>query len=250
MNLYQHHGDNQFLLCESGVVFKSNELHSVGDFRGRAAKSLALACCAVLFTAGAMAAEAPSTLPNGMARVPGAKLDLVYAHPGTDLKKYRTIHLMPLSIPEKVRDARPNGRRPGLGESYVLRDREVEELQKVYSQVMRDRLGKAGFTFVDTPQADTLVVVVRVVDITLNAPIETTRRTYSNSGFVMSGGAGSMAIAAVLADGPTGKVLAEAADRSYPSDIWRVNNRVSNLADAKQIFGVWAQALRDRLTGG
>jgi hypothetical protein len=231
-------------------VSRPNRPRSVSSTSGRAAKSLALACCAFLFAAGATAADVPSHLPNGMARVPGAKLDLVYAHAGTDLKKYRTIHLMPLSIPETVRDAKPNGRRPGLGESYVLRDREVEELQKIYNQVMRDRLGKAGFTFVDTPQADTLVVVVRVVDITLNAPIETTRRTYSNSGFVMSGGAGSMAIAAVLADGATGRVIAEAADRAYPSDIWRVNNRVSNLADAKQIFGSWAQALRDRLTGG
>ena len=215
-----------------------------------AVKSLALSCCAFLFAAGVMAAEAPSSLPNGMQRVPGSRLDLAYAHPGTDLKKYRTIHLMPLSIPDEVRDARPNGRRPGFGESYVLRDREVGELQKAFDQVMRDRLGRAGYTFVDEAQADTLVVGVKVVNITLTAPIESTRRTYSNSGFVISEGAGSMAIAAVLADGPTGQVIAEVADRAYPSNIARVNNRVSNLADAKQIFGAWAQALRDRLTRG
>jgi hypothetical protein len=196
-----------------------------------------------------MAADAPGTLPNGMARVPGTRLDLAYTHPGTDLKKYRTIHLMPLSIPEKVRDAEPNGRRPAPMESYVLGDREVEELQAAYDKVMRDTLGKAGYTFVDTPQADTLIVVVKVVDIKLNAPIEKTRRSYSNSGFVMSQGAGSMAIAAVLADGQTGQVIAEAGDRQFPSNIWRVNNRVSNLADAKEIFRFWAGALRDRLSG-
>jgi hypothetical protein len=197
-----------------------------------------------------MAAEAPGSLPNGMTRVPGARLDLAYAHPGTDLKKYRTIHLMPLSIPETVRDASPNGARPGFGESYVLGDREVEGLQTAYDKVMRDTLGKAGFTFVNTPQADTLVVMVKVINIRLNAPIENTRRSYSSRGMVMSGGAGSMSIAAVLADGATGQVIAEAADRKYPSDIWRVNNRVSNLADAKEIFRFWAGALRDRLTRG
>jgi hypothetical protein len=92
--------------------------------------------------------------------------------------------------------------------------------------------------------------MVKVINIRLNAPIENTRRSYSSRGMVMSGGAGSMSIAAVLADGATGQVIAEAADRKYPSDIWRVNNRVSNLADAKEIFRFWAGALRDRLTRG
>jgi hypothetical protein len=200
-----------------------------------------------IFAADAIAAEAPSTLPSGMARVSGTRLDLVYAHPGTDLKKYRTIRLMPLSIPETVRDAAPNGARPGFGESYVLGDREVADLQSAYDKVMRDTLGKAGYAFVDAPQADTLIVLVKVVNIRLNAPIERTRRSYSSRGTVMSQGAGSMTIAAVLADGTTETVIAEAADRAYPSDFWRVNNRVSNLADAKEIFRFWASALRDRL---
>jgi hypothetical protein len=198
-----------------------------------------------------MAADPPpSSLPNGLQLVPGAKLDIAYARPGIDLKKYKTIELTPLSIPQKVRNAAPNGQFPEGFESYVLRDDDVADLQALYAQVMHDTLGKAGFTFVTAPQADTLIVAVQVTNITLNAPIESTRNNYSGPGLTMTQGAGSMAIAAVLADGPTGGVLAEAGDRQYPANIWRANTRVSNTADAKKMFRFWAQALSDRLTGG
>ena len=197
-----------------------------------------------------MAADPPSSLPNGLQLVPGAKLDIAYAHPGIDLKKYKTIELKPLAVPQKVRNAAPNGQFPEGFASYVLRDDDVADLQALYAQVMQDTLGKAGFTFVTTPQADTLVVAVQVTNITLNAPIESTRNNYSGPGITMTQGAGSMAIAAVLADGPTGEVLAEAGDRQYPANIWRANTRVSNTADVKKMFRFWAQALSDRLTGG
>ena len=219
-------------------------------FRSRPENSLALACCAFLFAASPVAAAPPSSLPNGLQLVPGAKLDVAYARPGIDLKKYKTIELKPLLIPQKVRNAAPPGTFPEGFESYVLRDDDVADLQAGYVQVMHDTLGKAGYTFVTVPQADTLVVSVQVANITLNAPIEDTRNNYSGPGITMSRGAGSMAIAAVLADGLTGVVLAEAADRQYSANIWRANNRVSNLADARTAFGLWARALSDRLTGG
>jgi hypothetical protein len=112
---------------------------------------------------------------------------------------------------------------------------------------MQDILGKAGYTFVDTPQADTLIVAPVVMKIRLNAPIENTRRSYSGNGRTYSQGSGSITVGAVLADGGNNEVLAQVVDHSYPSDMWRVNNQVTNMADAKMAFAKWARALRETL---
>ena len=195
----------------------------------------------------AVSDELPATL-NGMQRIASSKVKLAYVRPGTDWKKFRTVQIRPLSIPLEVRDATPSGQTKKFRESYVLGDRQVEALQKAYMEVMRDRLGDAGFTVVDTPAADTLIVATKVMDIRLSAPIESTRMSYASRGRVYSQGGGAIAITAALADGSSGQVLAEVADSRWPnSDTWRINNSVSNLADAKQAFGFWANALRDRL---
>ena len=106
---------------------------------------------------------------------------------------------------------------------------------------MRDILGKAGYTFVDTPQADTLIVAPVVMKIRLNAPIEKTRQSYSGRGRTYSQGGGSITIGAVLADGGNSEVLAQVVDHSYPSDMWRVK-RASPISPCQQAFSKWARA--------
>jgi hypothetical protein len=195
----------------------------------------------------ALSDELPSTL-NGMEKVPSSRVKIAYQRPGTDWKKFRTVQIRALSIPLEVRDAAPPGRSKSLGESYVLGERQVEALQKAYMEVMRDRLGSAGYAIVETPGADTLVVATNVIAIRLSAPIENTRRSYSGRGTVYSQGGGSISIAAALADGGTGQVVAEVADSKWPSsNMWQINNSTANLSNARQAFGYWANALRDRL---
>jgi hypothetical protein len=194
--------------------------------------------------------EPPQSLPGGLQRVPDAKVALAYAKPGIDWTKYHTIELKPLAVPAKVRNAAPNGAEPEFGESYVLRDKDVTALQRVYDESTRKTLSSSGFTFVDTPQADTLVVVAQVIDIKLAAPLEGTRMSDEGPGITISRGGGSLAISAVLADGATGQVIAEAADRQYPANVWGVNDSVSNFAAAREAFDDWASRLAQRLKSG
>ncbi|HUO87738.1 MAG TPA: DUF3313 family protein [Rhizomicrobium sp.] len=193
--------------------------------------------------------EPPATRPGGLVRVDNSKVKLAYVRPGTDWSKYRSLKLEPLSIPVAVRDAAPpSGVHKKFRESFVLGDKEVAAIRDAYDKTMRDVLGKGGFTFVETPQADTLIVAAQVMDIKLNAPIESTRYNYSGRGRTYSQGGGSVVVGAVFADGATGDVIAEAVDRSYPTpNVWRVNNAVSNLAELRQAFARWARQLRDKL---
>jgi hypothetical protein len=211
-------------------------------------KNLSLCALAVFFgLALSCSADAapPESLSNGLQLVPGTKVALAYVRPGTDWTKYKTILLKPLSIPPNVRNTAPKGADPEFGESYLLSDDAVTTLQSAFAQSMHDVLGQAGFTFVTTPQANTLIVAPQVLRILLNAPIENSRPDYSMT--FSAGGAGSMTIEAVLADGATQTVIAEVADRKYGSNMWRVNNSVTNLAQARQAFDQWARDLRDRL---
>ena len=210
---------------------------------------LAAAAAAFALAAFEHAAAAPAqSLSNGLQLVPGTKVALAYERPGTQWTKYRTILLKPLSVPPNVRNAAPNGTVPEFGESYMIPDDGVAELQKDFADSMHNVLGQAGFTFVTTPGPNTLVVAPQVLRIQLNAPIENTREDYASSGFTVTRGGGSMTIEAVLADGTTRVVLAEVADRQYGSNNWGVNNRVMNFGEAREAFDQWARDLRDRLT--
>jgi hypothetical protein len=178
--------------------------------------------------------------------LPGAKVKFAKVRPGTDWAKYHTVQLGALRVPAAARDATPKGTKPGFGESYVLRDQDVAALQDAYAQVMHDELSKAGFTFVTTPGADTLIILGQIQNIQLTAPIESTRRNYAG-GATFSQSAGSMVLALVFGDGGTGQLIAEAADQSMPDNVWGINNSTTNLGEARIAFRRWARAIRERL---
>jgi hypothetical protein len=206
----------------------------------------AIGLAALAYSVVADSASPPDKLANGLERVPEAKTKLAYVMPGTNWSKYKTIALRPLEVPAEARDASA-GQTRRLRESYMLGDKEVAALQDAYNKTMRDILGSAGFTFVDTPKDDTLVVAARILKLRLAAPLERTRQSYAGRGRTYSRGGGAMSIAAALADGQTNVVVAEVADHSYGSNMWQINNRVTNMADARQAFAKWARALRDTL---
>ena len=208
--------------------------------------AVAIVTTALAFSLLNVAAAPPHKIDGGLVHHPDSSFRLAYVKPGANFAKFKTIQLRTLEIPPDARDG-GSGQTRRFRESYILGDKEVAALQSAYSDTMRDILGKAGFNFVDTPAADTLIVAPVVMKIRLNAPIENTRVGYSGRGRTYSRGGGSITIGAVLADGSSGEVLAQVVDHSYPSAFWRINNRVTNLADARQAFAQWARALRDTL---
>jgi hypothetical protein len=195
----------------------------------------------------AFADPPPATLSNGLVRAQGSKVALAYVRPGTNWSKYKTIQLRTLSVPPNARNAAPKGQMPEFGESYLLSDQDVAQLQQDFAKSMHNILGNAGFTFVTTPQADTLVVIPQIARIQLNAPIQDSRIGYSGMSATFSQGGGSITMSAVLADAQSGKVIAEALDRQYGSNTWGLNNSTTNMFEAREAFDQWARDLRDRL---
>jgi hypothetical protein len=192
---------------------------------------------------------APSASDLGLTRTTNTRSRIVYQKPGTNWSRFKTIQLMALEVPPDARDASSSGsRRTRMRESFVLQDRDVQDLQSAFAQSVRTAMTNAGFTLVDTPQADTLVVGPMVSDITLSAPVSNTRPAGRSR--VYSRGAGSISIAAVLADATTGEVLGQVASAHAPSNMWRINNRVTNMSDARQAFSQWGRQLANTLRSG
>ena len=204
-----------------------------------------LLCLALTSSAGQ---EAPQTLSNGLTRIPAAKVQLAYLRPGTDLTKYKTVHIQTLVVPTTVRDTKPKGERPRMGESYLLRDKDVADIQKLYDEAFRKVFNGDGFSVVDNPQAGTLIVATEVTNITLKAPLEDTRNAGQRQ-ITISEGGGSISIRAAMADGGSGEVIAAVADSRYANDLWQRNTRVQNIADLSRIFSGWARALEKRMAG-
>jgi len=199
-----------------------------------------------LYATFGLADPPPDQRPNGLVRVPGAKVAVVYVRPGASFSKYRSIELRQLRIPTQVRDAAPSGARTRGFETYVLGDKEVSELQEEYDEAMRKALSKAGYTFTTTAGPDTLIIESQIIDIQLKAPLERSRR--SGRGFTISEGGGTMAIAMAFADGATSQVIAEAADRHFPAGVWGMNNRVANRAEVRRAFNRWSSRVADALS--
>jgi len=206
----------------------------------------AIAFLCLTFTSSA-GQDAPQELSGGLVRVPAAKVQLAYLRPGTDLTKYKTILIQKLAVPPTVRDTAPKGQRPRIGESYLLRDDDVAEIQKLYDQAFR-KVFNGAVSVVDAPQAGTLIVAAEVTNITLKAPLEDTRNAGQRQ-ITISEGGGSISIRAAMADGGSGQVIAAVADSRYANDLWQRNTRVQNIADLSRIFSGWARALEKRMAG-
>lgn len=200
-----------------------------------------------LLAAPAIADDLPQTTSDGLVRVPDAKVMIAYVRPNTDWAKYKTIKLQPLVIPPKARNTAPKGERPEFGETNMLSDQDVAAIQKAYQDVTREELTKAGYTVVDTAQADTLVVSPQIVNITLNAPLDSSRASFDTPGLTFTQGAGSMAMDAQFTDGGSGTTVAVAADRKYSHHMWGINNSVENMGEARTAFGSWARELASSL---
>ena len=211
-------------------------------------RSMIAAAGFALLICGSVFADPPQQLSNGLQRVQTNKVVLAYVRPGTDWSKYKTIYLQKLIVPASARNAAPANANPGFGESYMLTANDVSELQDTFAKSMHKVLGNNGFTFVTTPQADTLIVKAEVVKIVLNAPIQSTREGYSGMGVTVSRGGGAIELEAVLADGGTNNILAEVVDRKYDANVWGINTAVTNWAETRDVFDQWANDLSDRLT--
>jgi hypothetical protein len=174
-------------------------------------------------------------------------MTLSHVRPGTDWNKYTAVIVQPVALPANARNATPPDAFPEAGDSYLLSDEDVYALRNTFSKSVYEVLGDHGFTFATIPDAHTLVVVPQLVRITFNAPVKSGEGTYGGLDYALARGGSAIEIRAVLADGATGKVVAEVVDRNYGADVWALDRGSIHWTQARDVFNRWADDLSGKL---
>jgi len=157
----------------------------------------------------ALAAQAPppEVTVDGLHRVHGTKMALVYAKPGVDLSQYNRIYLMKPQIAFTKNWLRTQNSIPNQTIT-------TEDMQHIKSELAE------LFTSPDTP------------------------RTHGTRGAIAS--VGSMTLYMELLDSVTGDKMVKVMDNKYDRSRTRIQapNDVRNKAAAKDMLGEWAELVR------
>jgi hypothetical protein len=212
--------------------------------------SALLACVfATSFVTVAVAKEKPPENWDGLERRKVKGLDNVYVRPNVQFAPYKSVQLEATSVEfqknwEKSQDF---NRRPSAEDMQKIKDKVAELMRQSFTE----ELVGHGYTVVDAPADDTLLVRTAIINLFINAPDlqdPGITRSYTTS-------AGSMTLVLEARDGPSGQLLARVVDSRTDSTAggaltW--TNAATNTNDAKRMFGEWAKRLRqslDKLNG-
>lgn len=193
-----------------------------------------------LVVAGSTQAAAPPSTWDGLVLVPSKKLDLVYLQPGADFSGYTKVMLEPTEIAFAKNWQRDYNRSTSSLTGRVT-DKDLQqaitEAVSAASDVFADAWTKGGYTVVQTPGPDVMLVKNGVVNIAVTAPERNTSgrtRTFANE-------AGFATFFVEVRDSQSHALLGRAVDQRTVGDnltTWRTS--VSNRADFRDEVKRWA----------
>ena len=212
--------------------------------------SALLACLfATSFVTVGMAKEKPPENWDGLERRKVKGLDNVYVRPNVQFAPYKSVQLEPTSVEFQKNWERSQdfSNRPTAEDMQKIKDKLADLMREGFTE----ELVKNGYTILDAPAEDTLLVRTAIINLFINAP------DLSNPGITRSytTSAGSMTLVLEARDGPSGQLLARVVDSrtdDSPGGHLQWTNAGTNTQDAKRMIGEWAKRLRqslDKLNG-
>jgi hypothetical protein len=212
----------------------------------RALSISALAACmfASSIATVAVSKEKPPESWDGLERRKVKGLDNVYVRPNVQFTPYKSVMLEPTPV-EFQKDWEKSfdfSRRPSADDMQKIKTKLSELMREGFTKELVDN----GYTIVEAPVPDTLLVRTAIINLFVNAPDLNDpgmTRSYTSS-------AGSMTLVLEARDGPSGQLLARVVDsrsEDTPGGRLEWTNRTTNIADAKRTISVWAKRLRESL---
>ena len=186
----------------------------------------------------------PEVTEDGLVRVEGSNLALVYADPEADISGYTRVKLLDAQVAFKKNWERDH-RSSSIG-SLSLTTNDIRRIKEGLATEFRDvfitTLESGGYPVVDEDADDVLLIRPAIVNLDVTAP--QTSRAANVRQQVKS--AGEMTLYIELYDSVTGDLIAKAMDRQadqqrYEHYTWA--NRASNRAAADRILKGWAEIL-------
>ncbi len=179
---------------------------------------------------------------DGLVPVENARVAMAYINPEADFSVFRRVAILDPFVSFRSNWKRNQNR----SRTRNLRASDVERIKTDVSALFRDvfieRLETAGFEIVTETGEDVLVLRPAIIDLDITAP--DLRRGGRSRTYTATGGAATLYIE--LFDSVSGDILGRAADRQAArrgGGMMTWSNRVSNRAEARRMFGRWADKL-------
>jgi hypothetical protein len=204
--------------------------------------ALAFACPQVV-----RADEPPQVDNDGLQLKEKTRTRILWVRPGASLAQYKRVHILPVHV-EFQKDWQDNFNRSVRDLSGRITQSDVEFIRDGLSEEFRKEftreLQSGGYQFADEGGPDVLILRPALVNVVVTAP--DLMRAGRSAMIVDS--AGSMTLYMELWDSQTSKIIARVMDaQADPRTFAQSANRVTNVAAARRILGIWARDLREHL---
>jgi hypothetical protein len=200
-------------------------------------------CLCMGFNTVAAEQTPPDVTVDGMNRIKGTEMALVYAKPDVDLSQYNRIYLLEPQVAFVKNWLRTQNSIPNQQVNKGDMQRIKTELAGLFMEVFKQELqNNGGYVLVDGVAEDVLIVHPAIVDLDVMSP--DTPGTRGKRSIIAS--VGSMSLYMELIDSVTGDKLVKAIDNKYDRTRTRPagTNKLRNEAAARDMLGEWAKLLR------
>ena len=207
-----------------------------------------LAISGLLVAAGAQvqaeeesADEQDLTFDN-LVKVEDPAVAMAYIDPDADFSVFKRVAVLEPHVAFRSNWQRDQNRSRSRNISTRDMERIKADVATQFERVFTERLEAAGYPVVDIAGDDVMVIRPAIIDLDITAP--DTRNAGRTRNFTSSTGAATLYMQ--LFDSVTGEIIGRAADRQAVRSgggtvSW--SNSVTNTADARRMFGRWADRL-------
>jgi len=211
----------------------------------RVALAISIAVAGILLCSATSVASAAAEARDdtGLVRVHDQRVDHLFVLPEADFASFNKVHLEPVDVSFSER-WNPNSSRNSPG-SRRLSPTDIEQLKSTIASEFEKTVARAlmngGYMLVDENGPGVLQVTPMIVNLYISAP---SRQTRGNARIYVAN-TGHMTLVATVRDSVTGENLAKIVDTQRGRGTGRLElaTSVSNLADARRAFGLWASVL-------
>ena len=205
-------------------------------------RKVVLACLVwMVASPSVFAADKTEDRFDGLVPVENAKVAMAYIDPAADFSVFQRVAILDPFVAFRSNWQRNQNR----SRSRNIRASDMERIKSdvayLFKDVFIESLEAAGYEVVHETGDDVLVLRPAITDLDITAP--DTRSAGRSRTHTASGGAATLYVE--LVDSVSGDLIGRAADRQAArrggSVTWA--NRVTNRADARRMFGGWADQL-------
>ena len=185
---------------------------------------------------------------DNLHRVDNSRAKVAYVDPDADFTRYSKVLLRPLGV-DNIEIVQPDKSGSAINRrDWELTDEDKKALQDMFYQAMEKQLQERGhFPLVTEPGDDVIEIGAMITGLAPAAAKDDNVSRTAGRSYVITEGAGTIAVAVAFGDSQTGEVLALFKDARSSSNHWGMNNSVTNRADVQRVFNSWATQVNSSL---